>query len=164
MERDVSWEGFELRFLKVHSELETNRGKKGREWGLSEPQSIFVLPDELSIYSCFFQLFMKRFRCRASNVGHWMIYIRFGKILSQPGDSPPFPSERTKLDVSFDRSLRVITLFTPLVKVPEINRSSFAPFHKLASIPCSSVASLETASSIISARVFLFLFFFVFNE
>jgi hypothetical protein len=164
MERDVSWEGFELRFLKVHSELETNRGKKGREWGLSEPQSIFVLPDELSIYSCFFQLFMKRFRCRASNVGHWMIYIRFGKILSQPGDSPPFPSERTKLDVPFDRSLRVITLFTPLVKVPEINRSSFAPCHKLASIPCFSVASLEMASSIISARVFLFLFFFVFNE
>jgi hypothetical protein len=48
---------FQPRFIKVHSKLKTNRGrKKGRG-----ARSIFLVPDELSLYSFFFELLMKRF-------------------------------------------------------------------------------------------------------
>lgn len=135
MENDVSWESFELRFLKVHSELETNLGKKkeGNEdyqrlrAYLSYQMSSLYIPclfDENISMPCnergtldlhtFWQDFVPTRRFTALSI--WE--DEFGCL--------------------FHPSLRVITLFTPLVKVPELRLIGWALLlcHKLASIPC----------------------------
>jgi len=138
MERDVSWEGFELRFLKVHCELETNWGKKrkGMRTIIRGSEHICTTRWALNIF-----LLFRTFREKIS-----MPCIERGTLDLHTFWQDFVPARRfTALSIwedeigcLFDRSLRVITLFTPLVKVPEINRLSFAPCHKLASIPCFS--------------------------